>query len=163
MKVKRDTPTQLIVENNPIWLAVMVSVFGLVFFGVGMSAFREEPTTGALFMGAGLTVAIGCNMIFVRRTQLILDAGRNLIELRRRGWLKYVVQSWELRYFDRAIVQVSRGDKTDTYRAALVINGGMDAGTHPVTLVYSSGRGAKRAVKAINSWHAALDSATTTA
>ena len=158
MKITRDVPQQLIVENNPVWLAILVSAFGLVFFAIGMSTLGSEPMTGLIFMLGGLGMALGFNMIFIRRTQLILDAGRGQIELRRRGWINHTVMTWELRYLERALVQTSRSGDTDTHRAALVISGGMDAGVHPITLVYASGGGARRAVEAINRWHAALDS-----
>ena len=152
MKVIRDTPDQLIVENNPIWLAVFVTVFGLVFLGIGLAVVSTEMALGLMFITAGLGIAIGFNMIFVRRTQLILDTARNLVELRRRGWLGYSSRTWELRYLERAVVETSRSGDTDTHRAALVISDGIDAGTHPVTWVYSSGRGAERAMNAVNGW-----------
>ncbi|MFK7836027.1 MAG: hypothetical protein AB8B60_07395 [Sulfitobacter sp.] len=158
MKVTRDTPAQLIVENNPIWLAIFVSVFGLVFFAIGLFNVTSQPGMGVIFMLGGLAIGVGFNIIFIRRTQLILDAPRNLVELRRRSWIKYYTMTWELSYLDHAIVETSNSGDTPTHRAALVISGGMDAGTHPITLVYSSGRGARRAESAINTWLAALDS-----
>ncbi len=160
MKITRETPDQLIIENNPIWLAIFVSVFGLIFFGIGLANVRAEPGMGIAFIAGGLAIAVGFNMIFIRRTQLILDRPRNLVELRRKGWLNYVSMTWELQYLTRADVQSSSSGDTNTYRAALQISGGMDAGTHPITLVYSSGRGAKRAANAINRW---LDSQAATA
>ncbi|MCX7558614.1 hypothetical protein OS190_03485 [Sulfitobacter sp. F26204] len=158
MKITRNTPDQLIIENNPIWLAVFVSAFAMVFVAIGLFNIGAEPVMGFAFIGGGLFFGILFNLAFIRRTQLILDGPRNLVELRRRGWLNYVSMTWELRYLDRAIVESSNSGDSTTYRAAFVINGGMDAGTHPVTLVYSSGRGAKRAKDAINAW---LDSRTT--
>ena len=163
MKVTRETPEQLIVENNPILLALFVSVFGLTFVGIGLANIGSDFTMGALFILGGLIIGIGFNMIFIRRTQLILDAPRNLIELRRRSWIRYSAMTWELRYLHSAIVQTSHSGDTPTHRAALIISGGMDAGTHPITLVYSSGSGADRAATAINRWHAALDSPAPTA
>ncbi len=163
MKVTRNLPEQLIIENNPIWLAIFVSVFGLVFFGVGLANVSSEPAMGIAFMLGGLGIAVGFNIIFIRRTQLILDRTRNLVELRRRSWIKYYTMSWQLNFLDRAIIQTSRSGDTDTHRAALVITGGMDAGTHPITLVYSSGSGARRAASAINDWLATLDSHTPSA
>lgn len=163
MKVTRDTPEQLIVENNPIWLAVFVSLFGLIFVGVGLSLLGSETGMAMLFIGGGLAIGIGFNMIFIRRTQLILDQARNLVELRRRSWLGYSSRTWELQYLKRAEVQTSRSGDTDTHRAVLIIDGGMDAGDHPLTLVYSSGSGARRAQAAVNDWLGALDSRTTEA
>lgn len=152
MKIIRETPDQLIIENNPVWLAIFVTIFGLVFLGVGLFIVSSEPGVGHAFIAGGLGISIGFNMIFVRRTQLILDTTRNLLELRRRGWLGYSSRIWELRYLERVIVETSRSGDTDTHRAALLINGGMDAGTHPITWVYSSGRGAERAQNAVNGW-----------
>ena len=158
MKIKRQTSDQLIVENNPIWLAIFVSLFGLTFFGIGLANLSAQPGMAIAFMLGGLGIGFGFNMIFIRRTQLILDRPRNLVELRRRSWFGYTKMTWRLDYLHRAIVQTSSSGDTDTHRAALVIRDGMDAGTHPITLVYSSGRGARRAVDAINEWCAALDS-----
>lgn len=158
MKITRNTPEQLIVENNPVWLAIFVSVFGLIFFGVGLSQLGSQTGMALMFMAGGLGIGIGFNMIFIRRTQVILDHPRNLVELRRRSWLGYSSRTWELRYLDRAFVQTSRSGDTDTHRAVLDIGGGMDAGQHPITIVYSSGSGASRAETAINDWLAQLDS-----
>lgn len=158
MKITRNTPTQLIVENNPIWLAIAVTLFALVFVAAGLAMIRTEPVAGIMMTGFAILAAVVFNIAFTRRTQLILDSTKNLIELRRRSWFGYSKMTWELRYLDRAIVEVSRSGDTNTYRAALIITGGMDAGTHPLTLVYSSGKGADRAKTAINDWSAALDS-----
>ncbi|MEP5729033.1 MAG: hypothetical protein ABJL67_06635 [Sulfitobacter sp.] len=152
MKVTRDTAEQLIVENNPIWLAIFVSVFGLVFVGIGLSMLSTTLGSGLLFIMGGLIIGFGFNVIFIRRTQLILDAPRDLVELRRRSWIKYTAITWQLHHLERAIVETSQSGDTPTHRAALVFNGGMDAGIHPMTLVYTSGRGAARAESAINRW-----------
>tara|TARA_R110002072_G_scaffold82776_3_gene188365 strand:+ start:351 stop:749 length:399 start_codon:yes stop_codon:yes gene_type:complete len=47
---------------------------------------------------------------------------------------------------------LDRRDKQDTHRMTLELNGGMDAGLHPFTEVYTSGRGAQRAADAVNGW-----------
>ena len=78
------------------------------------------------------------------------------MELRRRSLRGYTRRHWDLRHLSRAELQGSRSRKGSTWRAVLVIDGGMDAGRHPVTRVYTNGRGHARAVAAINRW---LDSA----
>lgn len=160
MKISRNTPEQLILDIRPIWLAIFVSVFGLVFLGVGLAIVGSEKGTGIAFILAGAVIVTVFNLAFIRRTQLILDRPRNLIELRRKSFLGYSSRTWELQYLDKAVVETSRSSDTNTHRAALVISDGMDAGTHPVTLVYSSGSGARRSADAINSWQkrALLDS-----
>lgn len=158
MKITRNTPDQLIIENNPLWLAIFISVFSLVFVGIGLFTIRTEPGTGIAFLLGGLVMGGGFTTAFIRRTQLILDRPRNLVELRRKSLLGYHRRSWDLHDLDRALVETSHSSDTNTYRAALHFSGGMDAGTHPVTLVYSSGSGARRAETAINDWLATLDS-----
>lgn len=159
MKVTRDTTDQLILENNPIVIAILISCFALIFVAAGLFLMSEQFWFGLLFTISGVAIGIVFNMAFSRRTQLILDRPSNHIELRRKSMLGYKKQTWELNYLDRAIVQSSRTDNTTTYRAAMVFSDGMDAGTHPITIVYSSGGGAERASNAINNWLAAsLDS-----
>ena len=152
MKINRNTPQQLIVENNPVWLAVILGVSTLIFVGVGLSKLSQDLWTGAAIIGAALVMGAIFNLAFVRRSQFIFDRPGNLVEMRRKSLVRYTKRSWELAHLERAIVQSSRSDDTTTYRAALVFTDGMDAGTHPITLVYSSGRGASRAAEAINNW-----------
>lgn len=152
MKIKRNEPSQLILENNPVLLALALTLFALLFIGIGLANIGTDPVMGLIFTGGGLVFGIGFSMAFIRRTQLILDRQSGLVELRRRSWFGYSKMIWELRHLSEAYVQTSNSGDTPTHRAALVIDGGMDAGTHPVTLVYSSGSGARRATKAINDW-----------
>lgn len=152
MKVTRDTPNQLIIENNPVWLAVFISVFALIFVGVGLFLMRQEFWMGVGFTLAGLVVGVIFNLAFTRRTQIIFDRPGNLVEMRRKSLLGYSKRSWALEHLSRADVQSSRSDNTTTYRAVMISDGGMDAGTHPITLVYSSGSGADTAAGAINRW-----------
>lgn len=152
MKIIHETPQMLILENRPVWLALFISVFGLIFFAIGMASAQQSMALGMIFMAGGLGIGIGFNMIFVRRTQLTLDATRGMVELRRRGWLGDSQMTWDLQYLDHAITETSYSKDTDTHRAAIVISGGMDAGTHPLTIVFSNGQGANRAKDAINRW-----------
>lgn len=160
MKVIRDTPEQLIIENRPVLLAILISLFALSFVAAGLFTMPQEPFVGAALASGGLVIGVVFNMAFTRRTQLILDRSKASVELRRRSWFGYSRMTWELQYLREALVQSSATDNTKTYRAALVIAGGMDPGVHPLTLVYSSGSGAKRAESAINRW---LDSSRPTA
>ena len=152
MKVTHDTPEKLIIENNPIWLAIFISVFGMVFVAVGLFLMSQEFWMGLLFAGAGLVVIVVFNLAFTRRTQFIFDHPGNLVDMRRKSLLGFTNRTWSLEHLDRAVIQSSRSDNSTTYRAALVFNGGMDPGTVPITIVYSSGSGAERAANAVNNW-----------
>jgi len=152
MKVTRRTPDQLIVENNPVWMAIGISACSLLFVAIGVSMITTELLIGLVFAGTGLLMGTVFILAFIRRTQLILDRPRNLVELRRKSMLRYLRMTWGLDELDRAILQTSNSGDSTTYRVALRIDKGMDAGTHPVTLVYTSGTGGERAVDAINAW-----------
>ncbi|MEM6305267.1 MAG: hypothetical protein AAF744_11130 [Pseudomonadota bacterium] len=152
MKVLRDTPEQLIIENNPIWLAVFLTGFALIFLGIGLFTMSTDFWLGLAFVAGGVLAGTVFLISFVRRTQVIFDRPQNRVEMRRRSLLGYSTRSWALEHFARADVQSSRSDNSTTYRAVMVFDGGMDAGTHPITLVYSSGSGAQRACDAINRW-----------
>lgn len=92
-------------------------------------------------------------VVFVRRDDLILDRSRNLLELRHSTFRGRTTVKHKLEHLDRAVLQTSHSSEGGTtHRIALVLDGGMDAGTHPTTPVYVSGHGAKRGVEAINAW-----------
>lgn len=152
MKVVRNTPDQLILENNPWLLAILVCAFALIFVTIGLFTISSDLWLGVSFLFGGLLGGTVFVAAFVRRTQLILDRPRNLVERRRRSVLGYSKMTWKLEHLAGAAVQSSQSGDSTTYRAALRFNGGMDAGTHPITLVYSSGSGADRAARAINAW-----------
>ncbi|EBA12349.1 hypothetical protein RCCS2_13669 [Roseobacter sp. CCS2] len=92
-------------------------------------------------------------IVFVRRDDLILDRSRNLLELQHSTFRGRTKVQHKLEHLQRAKLQSSRTSKGGTtYRIALVLDGGMDAGTHPVTPVYASGNSAKHGVETINAW-----------
>lgn len=165
MKITRNTPEQLIIENNPILMAVMITLMALIFFTVGLFVVTSEIVVGLVFMAVGLFIGIGMNMVFVRRTQVILDATQGSVEIRRRSWFGFRKSNWDLAHLDGATLQSTRikgsgaGPGTLSHRAALVIDGGVNPGEHPITIVYNANSTrAERIVEAINSWCAALDS-----
>jgi len=89
----------------------------------------------------------------VRRVQLVFHRGENWVEVRRRSALGQSTVRHRLDEIAEAVVQSSRSSEGGTtYRAALVIPQGESQGVHPVTIYYSSGRGAARMARAINDW-----------
>jgi len=154
MKIVRNTSDQLILRSVPWVIAIMLSVFLLAVIGFGLSSLFEGNTTdafwGLLAIPLFLTLFI---VIFVRRDDLILDRSRNLLELRHSTFRGRTKVQHKLEHLNRATLQSSRSSKgATTHRIALVLDGGMDAGTHPATPVYVSGNGAKHGVDAINAW-----------
>lgn len=154
MKVVRNTPDQLILRSRPWLIAVVFGglILGSVAFGLNALAAGNvgESFWGLIAIPTFLAIFVAC---FVRRDDLILDRRLDLLELRHSTVFGRQKIKHKLSNFECAIMQTSNsGDGGPTHRVALILHSGMDAGTHPVTPVYVSGNGAKRAVDAINTW-----------
>ena len=141
-------------RSVPWVIAIMLSGMLLAVISFGLKAFfegnGEDAFWGLLAIPLFIIIFI---VVFVRRDDLILDRSRNLLELRHSTFRGRTRVQHRLEHLERAKLQSSRSSKGGkTYRIALVLDGGMDAGTHPVTPVYTSGNGAKHGVEAINAW-----------
>jgi len=154
MKIVRNTPEQLILRSTPWVMAALLSVFLLVMIAVGLNALSQGDINGAFWGLFILPLIMAVFLVlFVRRDDLVLDRGQNLLELRHSTFRGRTRVRHKLEHLDRAVLQSSRSTKGGTtYRIALVLEGGMDKGIHPVTPIYASGSGAERAVDAINKW-----------
>lgn len=154
MKIVRNTPEQLILRSVHWVIAIMLSVMLLAVIAFGLNSLFEGNLTDTFWGLLAIPLFIPIFLVtFVRRDDLILDRSRNLLELRHSTFRGRTRVQHQLEHLHRAKLQSSRSSKGGTtYRIALVLDGGMDAGTHPVTPIYVSGNGAKRGVQAINSW-----------
>ena len=154
MKIVRNTPQQLILRSVPWVVAFMLSALLLGVVAFGLNALFEGNLTDTFWGLFAIPLFISIFLVvFVRRDDLILDRSRNLLELRHSTFRGRTSVQHKLEHLERAMIQSSQSDSGGkTYRIALVLNGGMDAGTHPVTAVYASGNGAKRGADAINNW-----------
>ena len=154
MRIVRNTPEQLIFRSVPWVVAILLSVFLLAVISFGLKSLFEGNKTDAFWGLIAIPLFLSIFMVvFVRRDDLILDRSRNQIELRHSTFRGRTKVQHKLSHLAGAKLQSNRTSKGGmTYRIALVLDGGMDAGTHPVTPVYASGNGAKRGVEAINTW-----------
>lgn len=157
MKVIRHTDEQLILRSVPWVMSILLCAAFVGVIGFGLSGFFTGNQTDAFWGLLALPAFLSIFLVaFIRRDEVILDRSRNLLELRHSTFLGRTRVRHELHNLERALVQTSNSDDGGrTHRAALILHGGMDAGTHPVTPVYVSGDGAKRAVDIINAWLAA--------
>ncbi|PJI85246.1 hypothetical protein BC777_3246 [Yoonia maricola] len=154
MKIVRNTPEQLVLRSVPWIIAIMLSAMLLGVIAFGLNALFEGDLADTFWGLFAIPLFVSIFLvIFVRRDDLILDRNLNLLELRHSTFRGRTRVQHKLEHLHRAKLQSSRSNKgSTTYRIALVLDGGMDAGTHPVTPVYASGNGAKRGVEAINDW-----------
>ncbi|MFG5383753.1 hypothetical protein ACEWPN_21555 [Yoonia sp. R2-816] len=153
MTIVRNSPQQLILRSVPWVLGVIfaATILGLSAAGLKNLAAGQYDTAAMMFLFGPVFMGIFF-AVFVRRDDLILDRSRNLLELRHatvRGRRKI---RHDLHHLSRAMVQTNHSNDGETYRVALVLDGGMDAGIHPVTEVYTGGTGAQRTVDVINAW-----------
>ena len=161
MKIVRNTPNQLILQSVPWAFGI-----GLIAAILGVSAGSLAGfLTGNYLQGTVLLLSaafLGLFFaLFVRRDDLILERSWNLIELSHASLFGRHKVRHELQDLKEVIVQTQdsapRGGSNSqyngpTHRAVLVLDGGMDAGNHPVTENYAGGLGAKLAAEAINTW-----------
>ncbi len=159
MKIVRNTPDQLILRSVPWVIGIVLSGAILGLSAASLTGFLQtEYLFGTVMLLSALFVGVFF-ALFVRRDDLILDRSRNQIELRHATVFGRHKVRHDLTHLRNAIVQqqsaAGSGSKNDTaltFRVALVLEGGMDAGTHPVTEVFSDGNSALKAADAINNW-----------
>lgn len=153
MKVTRATPQQLIVADTPWFIGIMLTIFILLFAGIGVAMVLEGEPAGFLFAIVGGGLGLGGFAAFVRRVQVILDRPSDTIIIRRRSLFGYSEIRHKLSNLGRAELQMSAGSKGGMlYRPALVLERGMSAGHHPIVQSYTNTKGPKRLVDAVNDW-----------
>lgn len=159
MKVTTDTPDMLIIDDRPILMAIMLTVFILTFVGAGLAIVMSGEWLGLLFglMGGGLGFAAFA--VFVRRVQVVFYRPEGWIEIRKRSIFGMKTVRHNLTEIARAEIEKTRSTSSGSsssgsmlYRIALVIETGQSKGRHPVTEAYSSGSGHQRCAEAINRW-----------
>jgi hypothetical protein len=153
MKVTRETPDQLIVEEVPWGIAIGLVLFILFFAAVGLFLLSEGVWMGLIFLLGGGGLGFGALWAFVRRVQLILDRVSGAITLRERTLFGMTEERHPLAELQGAEVaqRTSRNREGRTRRTARVE---LLMGAHrlPLTEVYSSGRHHLRVARAINDW-----------
>jgi hypothetical protein len=153
MKVTRDTPDLLVLDDVPWVLAAALMVPLLVFLAATLALLVAGEWTGAAGALAGTALWAMALTVFVERLQLILDRGAGTVTLRRRTLWRYRQDIFALASLARADVDTRRRSKGGlTHRPVLVFDTGEDRGTWPVTEIYTSGQGADRTAAAINRW-----------
>ncbi|RLJ60716.1 hypothetical protein BCF46_0919 [Litoreibacter meonggei] len=151
MKVTRNIPEQLIVENRPWITSLVLAAGGLLFIGIGISTFLSGELMGLVIMVIGLG-PLGMLVPFSRRTQALFLRPEGKLIIRRRSLLGGSVIEHSLDEIGQAIVQSSSGDSGDTHRVALIFPDGQSAGIHPLTQVYDNFGDHQVMANTINAW-----------
>jgi hypothetical protein len=153
MKIVRNTPEQLIIEETPWVLGIMLVFFILAFVGPGLFLVTQGEVIGLFFAAVGGGLGVMGLVVFVQRVQVILDTTTDEVIVRRRSVLRYTQEVHPLSELAEAQLDTTRGSKgTIMNRPVLIFDRGMSAGPLPIIASYTSGQGPRRAVSAINGW-----------
>lgn len=172
MKVTRNIPEQLIIEQSTTGLLIWITLFCATFIIIGLVIISTGSMFGAIFVGVGILFGVIFCMAFARRVQLVLDRPRNRVELRTRSFFGYTATIWALDRLEHATLESTEITETDDdkksstvelHRAVMIFAAGEGDLQQPVTRSYSNGPGAKQTADAINQWleharHSSVDS-----
>ncbi|MEP3346831.1 MAG: hypothetical protein ABJN34_09350 [Litoreibacter sp.] len=153
MKITRNNPEQLIIENRPWVVSLGLVAGGLVFLGIGLMIVLNGELLGLTFMGGSL-LPFGMLFIFARRVQVLFLRTEGKLVFQRRSLLGSTKVEHQLNEISEAIVQTSHGtgDSGPTHRVALVFSEGQSAGTHPLTMSYDNFSNHDQTASTINLW-----------
>ena len=151
MKVTRDTPDQLIVEDRPWILGAILIAFTMVFAVIGMAMLADGEAAGLGILGGALIGLLGF-AVLVQRLQVIFHRPENYIEIRRKSVFRQSAIRYPLSECAAARLEETAGDESMLYRVSLDFPSGQSQGRHALTHYYSNSRGHARCETAINAW-----------
>ena len=147
MKVTRNTPARLIIEDRPMLISIMLGLFFLGTLTGALFSWAAGEMFVALFFTAFTAFIALFIFVFVRRVQVIFDRLTDTITFRARNFRNYSETVYPLH-------ELSHAEKHgyDTARCVLIFDKGMSAGEHPLTAYSTSGPAPQRVTDAINAW-----------
>ena len=152
MKITRNIPDQLIIENTPWVMSILLVLGGILFLAIGYFLYRDGIAWGLLFC-LGSLIPFGLLLAFARRTQILFLRPDNQLVIRRRSLLDSSSVVHLLSDLQDAILQTNiSNDRSTTYRVALNFSAGESAGLHPLTLSYDNFNDHEQTVSTINAW-----------
>ncbi len=152
MKVRRNTPDLLIVEDTPWLFGLMITGFILVFCGIGLGLMFSGEWIGLLFFFFGGGMGLVAFWAFVRSVQVVFHRPGGWIEIRRANVFRKHKSRYDLAGVQSAHVETTHSDKGTLYRVALIIESGGVSGSKPLTLAYSNIGDPKGVAATINTW-----------
>jgi len=153
MKIIRNEPASLILEERPILAGLLIGGMILIFAAIGFGLLGNgEIIGGIMFFGGGVGIGGLSFWAFVRQTQLWLDRASGQFVLRERSVGGMTEITGPLADIKEAILQTSHGSKGGVTRRAALRCVGKTNRIIPLTGVYTNGAGPRRAAQAVNDW-----------
>lgn len=160
MKITSDTHDLLVIDDRPLLLGIALSIFILIFVGVGLAVLLDGVWAGLIFIIVGGGLGLGAFWAFVERVQVVFHRPEAWVEFRRRNIFGGQRVRHGLNEIDHAEVEeTSSSEGGSLWRVVLVIAEGQSMGRHPVTLAFSNGSEHHVIADAINRWLAAARAA----
>jgi len=153
MKIIRNEPDILILEQRPLVTGLLVGMKTLIFTAIGMGTLGAGETIGGMmFIGAGVGIGGACFRAFVRRTQLWPDRNTGRFSLKERRMTGMTEFTGPLADIKEAILQASGSSKGGVTRRAALRCVGKTNRIIPLTGIYTNGAGPRRAAQTVNDW-----------
>jgi hypothetical protein len=151
MKVILWSDRQLVLEDKPWLIGILMIVMALVFLAGSMALFSSGEIFGGMMMGlVGVGVPLLIGALMVKRVRLTLDRDTGTISRISRSIQGLTHTTYALDRLTEARVDVSTDSDGTTYRMELHLSG--PAEVVPFTSYYTSGRKPEQMCAAVNDW-----------
>jgi len=118
MKVTRNLPQQLIVEDRPWLISLMLVAFILIFAAASIGAFAEGQLLGGVLLGLGAGIGGVAMFLFSRRVQVVFDRPSDTITIKRRTMRGTTVVRHRLSNLGSTVLERSSGNSAHRGTAA---------------------------------------------
>jgi hypothetical protein len=151
MKIISQSGTQLVIEDRPWLIGIMMIAMLIIFLGGSLFLFSQGEILGGSIMGlVGTGVPLLIFVLMVQRVRLTFDRARGQLTRTRKSVFGLTEKSYALSRLSRAFVGVSHGDDGNTYRLELQLSGPDEV--VPFTTYHTSGSKPERLASAVNDW-----------
>lgn len=171
MTVLESSPDRLVLRHVPIGAGLLLLAFALFPMLWGWALFRAgEPKGGAVLVGIGVILFLGCFGVFAKVHRITLDRQRDVVDITETGLFgrsqsQHVLKDLHGATLQSMVIKRKPGDivrhgglrrnrspEPRVWRAALVHRNGHAV---PLSQAYGSERTARATASAINAWFSA--------
>jgi hypothetical protein len=151
MKIIHQSESQLVIEDRPWLIGIMMIVMAVAFLGGSLLMFSQGEMLGGAIMGlVGVGVPVLIGVLMVQRVRLTFDRSSGLLTRTRKSVFGLTQKQYSLHRLLRAYTGVSHGDDGPTYRLELQLNEPDE--TVPFTTYHTSGGKPAALTEAVNQW-----------
>jgi hypothetical protein len=151
MKIIHQSESQLVIEDRPWLLGLLMIVLAIGCLGGSLMFFGQGEMLGGAVMGAvGVGVPLLIGALLVQRVRLTFDRTSGLLTRTRKSVFGLTQKQYGLHRLLRAYTDVSHGDDGPTYRLELQLKEPDE--TVPFTTYHTSGKKPETLTNAVNDW-----------